>query len=232
MSRRRASATCRSGRREGAPRARRRVSGMSAPHFAGHRRRRLPRLAPLRAPARRGPPGDLRRQPGHRQPGQHRRRSRAGRDFRFVLHDISKAARDRRAARQRPPLRLAGQPDRLPRAAHPDAEGGLARHPQHARPGQGQAARVSPRLDLRGLRRPAGPPAARELLGQRQPGGPARRLRRGQALRRGDDHGLPPRCTAWTPASCASSTPTARACGPTTAAWCRPSSSRRCSASR
>ncbi len=36
-------------------------------------------------------------------------------------------------------------------------------------------------------------PAARELLGQRQPDRPARRLRRGQALRRSDDHGLPPR---------------------------------------
>ena len=48
------------------------------------------------------------------------------------------------------------------------------------------------RLDLRGLRRPAGPPAARELLGPRQPDRPARRLRRGQALRRGADDGLPP----------------------------------------
>ena len=47
-------------------------------------------------------------------------------------------------------------------------------------------------LHLRSLRRPAGPPAAGELLGQRQPDRPARRLRRGQALRRGDDHGLSP----------------------------------------
>ena len=43
----------------------------------------------------------------------------------------------------------------------------------------------------RGLRRPARPPAARELLGERQPGRPARLLRRGEALRRGDDGRLP-----------------------------------------
>ena len=39
---------------------------------------------------------------------------------------------------------------------------------------------------------PAGASAARELLGPRQPDRPARRLRRGQALRRGADDGLPP----------------------------------------
>ena len=39
-------------------------------------------------------------------------------------------------------------------------------------------------LDQRGLRRPAGAPAARGLLGQRQPDRPARLLRRRQALRR------------------------------------------------
>ena len=59
-------------------------------------------------------------------------------------------------------------------------------------PGQAQARALPARLDLRGLRRPAGPPAARELLGPRQPDRPARRLRRGQALRRGADDGLPP----------------------------------------
>ena len=46
-------------------------------------------------------------------------------------------------------------------------------------------------LDERGLRRPAGAPAARDVLGQRQPDRPARRLRRGEALRRGADDGLP-----------------------------------------
>ena len=89
---------------------------------------------------------------------------------------------------------------------------------------------VPPRLDLGGLRRPARPPAARGLLGQRQPGRAARRLRRGQALRRGHDHGLPPRPRRSTRASSASSTPTARACASTTAARSRPSSARRCRA--
>ena len=43
----------------------------------------------------------------------------------------------------------------------------------------------------RDVRRPAGAPAAGDLLGPRQPGRAARRLRRGQALRRGAHHGLP-----------------------------------------
>ena len=68
---------------------------------------------------------------------------------------------------------------------------GRLRHPQLARPGQGQARALPARLHLRGLRRPARAPAARELLGQRQPDRPARRLRRGQALRGGADDGLP-----------------------------------------
>ena len=50
---------------------------------------------------------------------------------------------------------------------------------------------VPARLDLRGVRRPARAPAAGDLLGQRQPDRPARRLRRGEALRRGADDGLP-----------------------------------------
>jgi dTDP-glucose 4,6-dehydratase len=36
-------------------------------------------------------------------------------------------------------------------------------------------------------------PQPERLLGQREPGRPARRVRRGQALRRGDDDGVPPR---------------------------------------
>ena len=44
----------------------------------------------------------------------------------------------------------------------------------------------------RGLRRSAGASAAGVLLGPREPDRPARRLRRGQALRRGADDGLPP----------------------------------------
>ncbi len=74
----------------------------------------------------------------------------------------------------------------------PDAQGRRPRHPQRARPGQGQGRALPAGLDLRGLRRSAGASAARGLLGQREPGRAARRVRRGQALRRGHDHGLPP----------------------------------------
>ena len=91
-----------------------------------------------------------------------------------------------------------------------------------------KGARVPARLDLRGLRRPARAPADGDLLGQRQPDRPARRLRRGQALRRGDDDGLSPLPRARHARSSASSTPTARACGCATAASCRPSCRRRC----
>ena len=55
---------------------------------------------------------------------------------------------------------------------------------------------VPARVDQRGLRRPAGAPAARDVLRQRQPDRPAVGLRRGEALRRGDHDGVPPRCTA------------------------------------
>ena len=50
---------------------------------------------------------------------------------------------------------------------------------------------VRDQLDERGLRRPAGAPAARDVLGQREPDRPARRLRRGEALRRGAHDGVP-----------------------------------------
>ena len=46
-------------------------------------------------------------------------------------------------------------------------------------------ARIVLGIDQRGLRRPARAPAARELLGERQPDRPARRVRRGKAFRRG-----------------------------------------------
>ena len=71
------------------------------------------------------------------------------------------------------------------------AEGRLLRHAQRARARQVEARALPARLDERGLRRPAGASAARDLLGERQPDRPARRLRRGEALRRGADDGLP-----------------------------------------
>ena len=85
-----------------------------------------------------------------------------------------------------------GLADRLRAAAAPHAQGRLVRDAPHARPGEDQAGAVPARLHVGGLRRPADPPAARDVLGQREPDRPARRLRRGEALRRGADDGLPP----------------------------------------
>ena len=53
-------------------------------------------------------------------------------------------------------------------------------------------ARILVASTSRDLWRPRDPPPARGLLGQRQPDRPTRRLRRGQALCRGADDGLPP----------------------------------------
>ena len=155
-----------------------------------HRRRRLPRLPPLRGAARAGPPGHLRRQPRDRLARQHRAPPRRG--VRLPAARPDAARRDRRAGRLRLPPREPGEPDRLPAPAAADAQGRLVRHAQRARPREGEARAVPARLDERGLRRPAGAPAARDLLGARQPDRPARRLRRGEALRRGADDGLPP----------------------------------------
>ena len=83
-------------------------------------------------------------------------------------------------------------PDRLPAAAAAHAQGRLVRHAQRARAGEGASGAVPDRLDRRGLRRSAGASAAGVVLGQREPDRAARRLRRGQAVRRGADDGLPP----------------------------------------
>ena len=78
----------------------------------------------------------------------------------------------RRAGRLRLPPRLAGLADRLPAPAAAHAQGRLLRHPPHARPGQGQARALPDRLDQRGLRRPAGAPAAETYWGHVNPIGP------------------------------------------------------------
>ena len=138
----------------------------------------------------------------------------------------------RRAGRLRLPLRLAGVADRLPAAAAAHAEGRLLRDPSRARAGQAAPRALPDRVDVRGLRRPAGASAAGELLGPREPDRPARRLRRGQALRRGADDGLPPPAGRGHRRSCGSSTPTARACARTTGARSRRSCARRCRTGR
>jgi dTDP-glucose 4,6-dehydratase len=51
---------------------------------------------------------------------------------------------------------------------------------------------LSARIDERGLRRPADPPAAGDVLGQREPDRPAWGLRRGEATRRRHDGVSPP----------------------------------------
>ena len=103
-----------------------------------------------------------------------------------------RAAVRRRRRRLRLPPCLASEPDRLRAAAVADAQGRLLRDPPHARTGEVQAGAIPAGLDLGGVRRPRSPPPARGLLGQRQPDRPPRRLRRGEALRRGADDGLPP----------------------------------------
>ena len=98
----------------------------------------------------------------------------------------------RRPGGLRAALGQPGQPDRLPGAADPDAEGRRAGHAQGARPGQGEEARGSSSPRRRRCTATRSSTRRGDLLGQRQPDRPARRLRRGQALRRGDDDGLPP----------------------------------------
>ena len=107
-------------------------------------------------------------------------------------HDITKHLDDRRAGRLHLPPREPGEPDRLPPPAAADAEGRLVRDAQRARAGEVEARALPARLDERGLRRSADPSAARDVLGQREPDRPARRLRRGEALRRGAHDGVPP----------------------------------------
>ena len=96
--------------------------------------------------------------------------SSGGPASRSCEHDVSRLHLGARPGRRGDALRQPGVAGRLPPDADPDAEGRQPRHPQHARPGQGQGRPLLPRVDQRGLRRPAGAPAAGDLLGPRQPG--------------------------------------------------------------
>ena len=136
-----------------------------------------------------GLPRALRRQPRDQLAGEPRAPARRRVRLRQPRH--GRAPRGRRAGGRRLPPRGAGEPDRLPAPAAALAQGRLVRDAPRARPREVQARALPALLDERGLRRPAGAPAARELLGQRQPDRPARRLRRGEALRRGADDGVP-----------------------------------------
>ena len=136
-----------------------------------------------------GPPRDLRRQPRDGLAREHRARPRR----RVHLRPPRRRRADphRRGRRLRLPPRRAREPGRLPARAARVAEGRLVRHAQRARAREVEARTVPDLLDERGLRRPAGAPAAGDLLGQREPDRPARRLRRGEALCRGADDDLP-----------------------------------------
>ena len=80
------------------------------------------------------------------------------------------------------------------------------------------------RVDVRGLRRSARPPPARDVLGQCRPGRAPVVLRREQAVRRGAGDRVPRRIAASGPPSSASSTPTGPRCAWTTAGSSRRSS--------
>ncbi len=155
-----------------------------------HRRRRLHRIAPRGNAARSRLLGDRHRQPADRRHGEHR----ASRQPRFHLHQARRHQLHlhRGAGRLRAALGEPGEPDRLPRAADSDAQGRRARHAQGARPREGEGRALRDRLDLRGVRRSARASAEGNVLGQRESDRPARRVRRSQALRRGDDDGVSP----------------------------------------
>ena len=112
--------------------------------------------------------------------------------FRFIKHDVTELhllpARWMASCTSRSP---ASPIDYLELPIQTLKVGSLGTH-KALGPGQGEGRALPARLHLRGLWRSAGAPAAGDVLGPRQPGRPARRLRRSQALRRGDDHGLPP----------------------------------------
>ena len=74
----------------------------------------------------------------------------------------------------------------------PDPPGRQRRDQEPAGPGAGQGCPLLPGLHQRGLRRPDGASPVGDLLGPRQPDRAPLGLRRGQALRRGAHHGLPP----------------------------------------
>ena len=196
-----------------------------------HRRRGVPRVAPVSGAARPRRRGRRHRQPDHRRSREHRGAVRRARVHvppprRQHVHLGARAGRRRDAPRQ------PGVAGRLRADPDPDPQGRRPRHPQLPRAGACQGRQVLPRLDVGGVRRPARPPAAGDVLGQRQPDRPRGRVRRGQALRRGDDDGLPPPPRPRRADRADFQHVRAAACGRTTGGPCPTSWSRRCAASR
>ena len=156
-----------------------------------HRRGRLPRLAPLRGAARARAPRDLRRQPRdglareHRAPARRRLRCSCNHDVTYHIEIDEPVDFVYHLAALASPI------DYLRLPLHSLKVGSYGTHNALGL-GEVQARPLPARVDERGVRRPAGAPAAGDVLGPRQPDRPARRLRRGEALRRGADDGVPP----------------------------------------
>ena len=97
----------------------------------------------------------------------------------------------RRGRRDLPPG-LPGVAGVLPARPRPDDQDLGDGLDQHARPGQADEGQDPAVLDVGGVRRPGGPPAGGDLLGQRQPDRHPVLLRRGQAVRGDAVLRLPP----------------------------------------
>ena len=118
----------------------RRAGGHRENARVGYRRGRLHRLAPVRAAAGAGRRRPVRRQPLHRQQGQHR--APAGRSALRVpaaRRDLPAVRRGRRDLQPRVPR----EPDPLPARSRADHQDQRARRHQHAGPGQAHAGRRS-----------------------------------------------------------------------------------------
>ena len=151
-----------------------------ASSYAGHRRADVARGSSspagpgssARTSARRCSAGATRSSPSTTcSPGRSTTSSTcsAGRGFTFVEHDVSQYVWVPGAVDAVLHFASPASPGRLRAHADPDPQGRQPRHPQLPRPGQGQGRPVLPGVDQRGLRRPAGAPPARDVLGQRQP---------------------------------------------------------------
>ena len=129
------------------------------------------------------------RQPLDREQRQHRALSLcpASRSWNMTSRSMSGSRAASMPCSTSPALRRR----RLSQDADSDPQGRLARHPQHVGSRKGQGCDVLPCVDLGGLRDRRCTPD-RGLLGQCQSGRPSWGLRRGQALLRGDDDGVPP----------------------------------------
>ena len=110
--------------------------------------------------------------------------------FELIRHDVTFPVYPRGRRDLQPRLRRL--PDPLPVRSRADHQVERPRRDQHAGPRQAHARADPAGLHQRGLRRSGGAPAARGLLGPRQPDRAARLLRRGQALRRDAVLRLPP----------------------------------------